>query len=128
MSEPSLFDAAPFAVELSEPVKLTAGQRLKARQQEKIRAGEHPLSWVGEVARRVPLAPEGTGTCGTCALKLRPHNRGRAYPKCSGGTFRVPAGAGFREVWPRAARSEATDVRAWWPACTSYESREAVQS
>jgi hypothetical protein len=125
MNEPALFDAAPFRVEVPAPVKRTAGQRLTARQAEKIAAGEHPLSWVGEVPRRVPLAPEGTGTCGTCALKMRPHNRGRAYPKCSAGTVRVPAGAGFQEVWPRAAHSEATDVRAWWPACTSYESREA---
>lgn len=124
MNEPSLFDAEAYRVEIPPAPKLTPSQRLKARQAERIALGEHPLSWVGEVPRRIPLAPKGTGTCGTCDLKQRPHHRGRAYAKCAAGAFRLPDGAGFREVWPRAAHSEATDVRSWWPACTAYVSRE----
>lgn len=98
---------------------------LKDRQAAKIAAGEHPLSWVGEVPKRVPLAPAGTGTCGTCVHKMRPAHHGRVYPKCATGRFRVPDCSGFREVWPRASHSEATDVRAWWPACTAWEDTNA---
>jgi len=124
MSEPSLFDAEEFRVDVPEVPKLSPSQRLKARQAEKIAAGEHPLSNVGDIPKRVLLAPAGTGTCGTCVHKLRPHHHGRAYPKCAAGAFRDPAGSGFREVWPRAAHSESTDVRAWWPACTDYQPRD----
>jgi len=124
MNEPTLFDATPFRVEIPKAPKLSPYERMKARQAAKIARGEHPLSYVGEVPKRVLLAPAGTGTCGTCAHKMRPHNRGRAYPKCSAGAFRVPNGAGFAEVWPRAAHSETTDLRSTWPACTSYVSRD----
>lgn len=117
-----LFDLDAYDIKaVPAPPVLNTGERMRARQAAKIAVGEHPLSWVGEVPRRIPLAPVGTGTCGTCALKMRPHHHNRAYPKCSAGSFRIPAGTGFQEVWPRAARSETTDVRAWWPACTSYQ-------
>jgi hypothetical protein len=121
-----LFDPVDHGITptVAEP---KAPRRLVDRQRAKIADGEHPLSNVGTVPKRVPLAPEENGaTCGTCAHRMRPAHHGRAYPKCAAGTFRIPAGDGFQEVWPRAAHSEATDVRAWWPACTSYVPREVA--
>lgn len=118
-----LFDPAEHGI---TPVPAAAKPAsLKDRQAGKIAAGEHPLSWVGDFPKRVPLAPAGTGTCGTCAHKMRPHHHGRAYPKCAAGAFRSPDGNGFREAWPRASHSEATDIRAWWPACTAWEDANA---
>lgn len=120
-----LFDLDAYGIKaVPAPPVLNAGERMRARQAAKIAAGEHPLSGVGDVPRRIPLAPEGTGTCGTCAHKMRPAHHGRAYPKCAADGFRSPDGNGFREVWPRAAHSESTDVRSWWPACSAYEPRE----
>jgi hypothetical protein len=114
MNEPTLFKMP----------RRTPEERLRAIQTAKINRGEHPLSRVGEVPRRILLAPEGTGTCGSCVHKMRPAHYRRAYPKCAAGTIRIPAGRGFTEVWPRASRSLSTDVLAGWPACTSYESSE----
>ncbi|WP_026923312.1 hypothetical protein [Glycomyces arizonensis] len=125
MSAPEpLFDAAEAGI-----VPVPAARRtvpLYERQADKIRAGLHPLSGVGERPERIPLAPAGTGTCGTCAHKARPHHHRRAYPKCDVGAVRVPDGAGYREVWPRCAHSEATDLRSGWPACRDYEPRDGA--
>ena len=122
MSAPEpLFDAAEHGI---TAVPAPPAHSLRDRQAAKIAAGEHPLSRVGEVPQLVLLAPAGTGTCGTCVHKMRPHHQQRRYPKCAAGAFRVPAGDGYREVWPRAAHSEASDLRSWWPSCTAYESRE----
>lgn len=123
-----LFDAAEmgFVPVPAAPVPPRREVPLYVRQSAKIARGEHPLSMVGERPERVELAPPGTGTCGTCALKLRPAHHRRAYPKCAAGALRVPDGAGYREVWPRAAHNESSDVRSGWPACTSYEPREAT--
>lgn len=121
-----LFDLDAYGVKpVPAPPAMNTGERLRARQAAKIAAGEHPLSGVGDKPSRIPLAPEGTGTCGTCAHKMRPAHHGRAYPKCAAEAFRDPAGTGFWEVWPRAAHSESTDVRSWWPACITYEPQEA---
>lgn len=118
-----LFDVAEAGI-VPVPAAAAAPRSLKDRQAAKISVGEHPLSGVGQVPARIPLAPAGTGTCGTCVHKMRPHHHQRRYPKCGAGSFRVPDGDGYREVWPRAAHSEATDLRSWWPACTAYEPRE----
>jgi hypothetical protein len=124
-----LFDLDAYGIKpVPTPPAMNRGERLRARQSAKIAAGEHPLSNVGDKPSRVLLAPEGTGTCGTCAHKMRPAHHGRAYPKCAADAFRDPAGTGFREVWPRAAHSESTDVRAWWPACTTYEPQEPTDA
>lgn len=127
MSDPTLFDAAGYEVPAAP--ELTPGQRLRVRQADKMAAGEHPLSRVGDVPKRVLLLTPANEAkwCGTCAHKLRPHHHGRAYPKCAAGAFRSPDGNGFRDVWLCAAHSESTDVRSWWPACSSYESREETR-
>jgi hypothetical protein len=92
---------------------LSAGQRLTRRQAEHIRQGIHPLTLAYTLIR--PLHPDAdrtrtadspqnnTPTCGSCDLRTT----GGGYPKCTE---------------PSAPRSHgpATDVRAWWPACTRW--------
>lgn len=125
MSGPEpLFDAAEAGI---VPVPAAPARReipLYERQRAKIRRGEHPLSGVGERPALVLLAPAGTGTCGTCALKLRPAHHRRAWPKCAAGALREPDGSGYREVWPRAAHNASSDVSSGWPACVDYQPRE----
>jgi hypothetical protein len=56
----------------------------------------------------------------------------RGYPKCLYGYAVRPVPAERRWVYgprvqvamPRVTMSVASDVRAWWPACTEYQPRE----
>lgn len=87
------------------PEKLTAGERRRRRVLVAIEAGQHPLSLV---VGQLRLHADPTLTCGSCVHRYLT-NAGTAgtYPKC--------------DVDERATRSEATDVRAWWPACRDHE-------
>lgn len=121
----ALFDVEPAAH--TEQPTLTTGQRRINRQAAALQHGQHPLA----VALRIPIglhrdAPtdrldrDTPGTrCGTCRFR-DPHNGGTAsdFPKC----WWRPDGAGR---YPRITSGPGTDVRAWWPACTSYQPREA---
>lgn len=83
-----------------EPV-LSAGQRVTLRQRADIARGVHPLT-------RLPLLqPEGH-TCGDCRHRCQMWGGSRTYPKCD----RVPHAA-----------SQQNDCRAWWPACTQWETK-----
>jgi hypothetical protein len=96
---------------------LSAGQRLTQRQQTDIRAGRHPLTRGPLHPQADPDAMKDDGpnrphTCGTCTFRelLAYHNRN--YPKCTGyGRTYITHGA-------------TTDVRAWWPACPTYQPKE----
>lgn len=97
-----------------EPEKLSAGRRRTLRQADMVQRGVHPLT-------RLPLheqateVPKGTRaapfTCGSCVHRVIVSRGAKDYPKCD-----VDNGA-------VASHSEATDVRAWWPACTRYVAR-----
>lgn len=117
MSEPeTLFDVepppAPPPVE-REP----AGRRRIRRQAALLARGRHPLAAMfGPLFLHPQAAPaedrRADGLrCGSCALRQK---NAWGYPKCV-------AGNGVR-----ASHSEASDVRAWWPACTDYQPREAT--
>lgn len=127
MSDPGLFDAEPFRQALPPPVpKLSAGRRLKLRQEQAIRLGWHPLSHV--TADGLRLAPEGTGTCGDCRFR-RPSAGDHTYPKCLYGAYETEEtgyeGRPFvRTHYPRVSASLQTDCRAWWPACVDFEPKE----
>ena len=97
----------------SEPVeRLSAGQRLTRRQADYIAIGVHPLTLAYTLIRhlhpdadrtRTATSPQDdTPTCGSCAFRAV-----GGYPKCTE---------------PKAPRSHsaATDVRAWWPACSTW--------
>ncbi len=113
MSEDSLFPDLVPAV--PEPVeKISAGRRLTMRQKRDVELGRHPLT--GGKAR-----PD-LGTCGGCALRSLEFGGARSYPKCIQGasldTTPRPAG-------PYMTHGPATDVRAWWPACSQFVPRDA---
>jgi hypothetical protein len=79
----------------------TAGQRLRARQQEAFELGYHP-------ATGVRLLVGTSETCGDCRFRKLYGYHTRSYPKCENPRARI-------------AHSEATDVRASWPACRLFE-------
>jgi hypothetical protein len=94
------------------PATLSAGQRLTLRQLALIERGFNPLRGPAHPnatpEQCSPTAPKNQPyTCGTCLF--RQHVRGYDLPKCA-----APFG-------PRPSRSPTTDVRAWWPACGTYQ-------
>jgi hypothetical protein len=113
-----LFDG--FDPPTSSPdADLSAGQRLTLRQAQQITQGIHPMT----LAYTLPLllhpdadrartrnthVPLAAFTCGTCVFRQTIGHRSGTYPKCTRPGAPVSHGP-------------ATDVRAWWPACTHYE-------
>lgn len=98
------------------------GERLRRRQAGRIARGYHPLP-LDPPLRLHPDAPRplsreeaaGLGDyprCGSCRFRVSMGGHARPFPKCTWG-----------EGAPRASRSEASDVRAWWPACVDWEPR-----
>lgn len=113
-------DLPLFDMDIPEPpspaAKESQGRRRTRRQADLLRAGQHPLSTI--LGRPLPLhaeaAPAGDRRapgrrCGNCAFRRHNHH---GYPKCTHGD-----GA-------RASCSDATDCRAWWPACVDHEWKE----
>ncbi|RCG27207.1 hypothetical protein DQ384_26165 [Sphaerisporangium album] len=102
----ALFDApepTPPAPQESDTVRRTR------RQAEMLAAGIHPLSALLSVQLRLhpEAAPHDDRTapgrrCGTCQSRYLNH---RNFPKCR----------------LRATSSEASDCRAWWPACVDHQ-------
>jgi hypothetical protein len=88
---------------------VSALRRLAQHQARDIQAGHHPLTGG-------PLHPQADRSgrpgdpqlrCGTCIHRVgMTGESGRTYPKCD--VSKMSHGA-------------ATDVRAWWPACTRWE-------
>lgn len=110
---PGLFDLPPGAVVTPpEPEPLTHGQRRARLIAQRITAGLHPLGYVG-LHREAARARTGPGLrCGSCRFRQREQHHNRVYPKCQhGGGIRVTG-------------CEASDIRAWWPACRDYEPKE----
>ena len=111
----TLFDLPPGAVVEREPVeKLSPNKRRLILHRRRIAAGLHPLAGVSDGLRLHPDAPrdkDGPGPrCGDCVWRMASeHYMGKSFPKCM-----VHDGI-------RATRSEASDCRAWWPACVNYE-------
>lgn len=89
-----LFDGYP---DPPAPPKLTAGQKLRNRQQMLIDQGVHPLT-------KLRLA-NNDHTCGDCIHRVLVR-MANAYPKCDQTSM---------------SHSETTDCRAWWPACTAWQ-------
>jgi len=127
VDELTLFDPTPYAVEAPAPAEpLSEGRRRTLRQAARLAAGVHPLQPIaGRALRLHPEAPrtadrqEPGPRCGTCWFrKVLPHHN-RAYPKCL-----FPGSYSPDELekfgYPRVSHSTASDVRAWWGACTDY--------
>lgn len=114
---------------------LSAGQRLTVRQAADVAAGRHPLTH----GRLHPLASRHRDadspkadpfTCGSCRFRRVVPYHNRAYPKCVWVPTSLDAADVEARGWvpPRVAHSAASDVRAWWPACTDYEPGDTTLS
>lgn len=128
----------PPAAPEPEP-ELSAGQRLTLRQAANIAVGIHPLT-KGRLhplasRHRDATAPKADPfTCGSCYFRSVEKYHGRSYAKCIlPGPVRVyrrgeDGGWHWETVMgaPRATHSAASDVRAWWPACTDYSPGDRI--
>lgn len=92
--------------------KLSPDRRRTLRQRADIERGRHPLTGS-------QLADDPDATCGNCRFRAGVDWHDRSYPKC----FYEPAGWDVERMhgWPRVTHGAATDVRAWWRACTDHE-------
>lgn len=115
--EGTLFDVPDDAwVIAPAPEKLTRGELAKRRIALRIINGEHPLG------RGLRLHPDASRD---------PEDRAGAGPRCGTCRFRVQAGWP-KCHWPDPATGhhvrdtgcEASDIRAWWPACADYQQRD----
>lgn len=124
---------------------LTAGERMRRRQAARISNGYHPLALETGTLRLHPDAPRITSReagsrlgdylqCGTCRFRQPVNGGNRDYPKCLFGREERPITDRMRAAYPtlygsakvviltpRMSHGGATDVRAWWPACTDYQ-------
>lgn len=122
----------------------TRGQQLRDRQQARIAVGRHPLSINGMVIRLHPDAPRDAHKdddgayprCGSCVHRQMVGGHAKSFPKCVIGYERRPltdaeiarnAGTIYQHATHyvyegrRNTSSDATDVKAWWPACSDYQ-------
>lgn len=118
----------------------TGTSRAGERARRRILAGVHPLTLRGmNTIRLHPDAPADPFDraapglrCGHCAYR-----EPGEWPSCTIGRREVPNRATdelarrlyptVTEPGPRESRSEATDCRAWWPACYDYQPRPAPE-
>lgn len=95
----TLFDPGPPVVATNETLaKLSTTQRLTLRRQRAIALGKHP-------ANGLPI--DTSHTCGQCAHLNRIHWRSRHFLKCP-----------YNRLGE--SHSEASDMRASWPACPHF--------
>jgi hypothetical protein len=125
VTEPTLFDMDP----LPSVKGLSADRRRTLRQAMAISQGIHPLglvfsgTWMHPQASRQAKATDPKDLpfrCGSCRWRELWSVGSRTVPKCSW-TNESPTDAHPDRGGPvRLSHSVATDVRAWWPACTDY--------
>jgi hypothetical protein len=113
-----LFDVAPT----DQRPKLSGDARRAQRQAEAIRRRQHPLAVALQVAIPLhadapadPLDRQAPGLrCRTCKHREPRGGVAGSYQKCW-----LPGDGRVRH--PRISGGPGTDVRGWFPACTSYE-------
>lgn len=128
---------------------LTYGERQRRRQGALIANGYHPLA--GPLRNRMRLHPDADRaqtredpqsgpTCGSCAFRQLVGGHAKDFPKCLFGEFHTKVTDDMRRQFPilygsaqagatrthqpRVSHADATDVRAWWPACTDHQPKE----
>lgn len=104
MNDDTLFDVAPLTRYAPVVDPLSAGQRITERNHRAIALGKHP-------ANGLPI--DASHTCGQCANLQRIRWRSRNYLKCP--CHRLGT-----------SHSEASDMRASWPACPYFQPAEAT--
>lgn len=122
-----LFDSAPWRVAPAPPEvdDRTPEQRRRDRQLRLLETGVHPIT---HRRLHVDAPPPGDRNapgprCGTCRFRELFQHHDRRWPKCFYGWD-----GDYRHDVPYASHGAATDVRAWWPACVAYETREEAAS
>lgn len=96
---------------------LSAGRRRTMRQLAMLTAGRHPFGGrVHPEAAPVDDRSAPGRRCGNCSHRVLVNGGQRDFPKCLLG---ATAGGDA----PRLTHGAATDVRAWWPACTDHVKR-----
>lgn len=117
MADLALFDLGDVGlVPEPAPPKLSPEKRRTIRQAQALARGQHPVGVALGFTLRLheQAAPVGDRSapgrrCGNCRYRqLINPGTARPYPKCAVNDF------------ARASHSPATDVRAWWPACTDH--------
>jgi hypothetical protein len=106
-------DPAVITVEADTP-----GRRRTLRQRALIAGGVHPLT--GRSRPVLKLHPEEGRRCGNCRFRELALHYDYRYPKCFWTGSLGPEEL-HKHGHPRVTHGEATDVRAWWPACTDHE-------
>lgn len=103
-------------------LRATFTRQLTRRQAFLVRLGWHPLARALKRNLRLhrdaiadPAVRRGGPRCGTCVFRQLRGGAERDYPKCWLDPLKV-------------TRGPATDVRAWWPACTEYQEDPKCQS
>ncbi|AKJ72240.1 hypothetical protein TPA4_75 [Tsukamurella phage TPA4] len=112
-----LFDLPDgYVDEHTDPEPTRGGKRTRTVEN-RILSGQHPLAYGGRYLPLHPDAPRSTDRtapgprCGTCRFRVPQRYHDKTYPKCQAGG----------PPYMRNTMSEASDVRAWWPACHDYE-------
>jgi len=122
MSDPGLFEAAPYHVPVKdEPpeTKPSKGVRRTARFAAQLARGMHPIALT-------PLHPDAAPhdnrkaaglRCKGCRFHKLFGGHAKDFPKCA---WPDPDEYRLSEL-PRVTNGPATDCRGWYPACTDYE-------
>ena len=122
----ALFDMDPVPQPEPEP-PVSATVRRTRRQAAMLARDVHPLaSPLGYPLRlHAEAAPAGDRQapgrrCGNCRFRQVLGHHDRSYPKCM--TPGLASGETYEMLGPpRVSHGAATDVRAWWPACTDHD-------
>lgn len=120
-----LFGAEPVPAE-PQPKESPTVRRTK-RQAALLAARRHPLSsplgyslWLHAEAAPADDRTADGRRCGNCRFRQTGTWHNRTYAKCYAPGL-MDAAAYERSGPPRVSHSEATDVRAWWPACVDHD-------
>lgn len=101
----------PEPLVVFEKPQRSAGQRMTERQAQDVREGRHPLTG-GPLHEQADIwadkrDPAGLPyKCGSCVHRVILQHRNGSWPKCDLATI---------------THGQASDVRAWWPACPRWE-------
>ena len=119
----ALFNVEDFLVNpTTQPAaNLSADRRRTLRQAAALESGRHPVAGSQLHPDAAPVADrEAPGRrCGNCRFREVLGYRNRSYAKCM---HPGSLGADDYDKYgpPRATHGAASDIRAWWPACTDH--------